>query len=285
MQNRDRGLWAAVQATRVRPWRSRRLCQDKAHARRVGQTRHHCRFENSAAARNVGSARRVAGKAQRRKETTRNGSVCLLAAAFPCQPALVPSTGLGLSAAPMRTAGEGKYSPLTLVNNLPIQKITGRDNLDADPASLRQHEFVAGHQRHIRRRALSATNFRSSGSSITVKAAGSTGSVNSPSSRKRSATRPPIEPRDPSQDHLGFAPGRLVPDQPEAPFADAFKDARGGAFRVEERGHEHVGIDHDAFHAPSASAILIRQTPVNSQKGRPPWPSITKSATGSPTSR
>jgi hypothetical protein len=91
MQSRDGGLWAAEPATRVRSWTSLALHQDKAHARQAGRPGHRSRFGNPAAVMNVVPARRVAGKEQRRKEPTRNDSGCLFVAAFPCQPALVPS--------------------------------------------------------------------------------------------------------------------------------------------------------------------------------------------------
>ena len=91
MQNRDGGLWAAEPATRARPWTSRASRQDKAHARRAGRPGHHCRFGKPAAARNVVPARRVAGKARRRKETTRIDPGRSFAVAFPYQPALVTS--------------------------------------------------------------------------------------------------------------------------------------------------------------------------------------------------
>jgi hypothetical protein len=91
MQNRD-DVRTDEPATRVRPWRSRASRQDKGHARPIARSDPRCRFGNPAAARNVVPARGVAGKTQRRKEPTRNGSGCLFAAAFPCQPALVPSS-------------------------------------------------------------------------------------------------------------------------------------------------------------------------------------------------
>src|SRR5437667_11010908 len=71
----------------------------------------------------------------------------------------------------------------------------------------------------------------------------------------------PVEAWNPSYDDLGLAPGRLVPDQPKSSLADTFKDARRRAFRVEARRHRYVRIDHDAFHAPSASALLLWKLP------------------------
>ena len=47
----------------------------------------------------------------------------------------------------------------------------------------------------------------------------------------------------------------------KSPLADTFKDARRRAFRVEARRHKYVCIDHDVFHAPSASAILLWKLP------------------------
>ena len=88
MQNRG-DLRTAEPATRVRPWRSRASRQDKGHARPIGWTDPRCWFGNPAA-RNVVPARRVAGKARRPKEPTRNDPGCLFAG-FPCQLALVPS--------------------------------------------------------------------------------------------------------------------------------------------------------------------------------------------------
>ena len=88
MQNRG-DLRRAEPATRVRPWRSRASRQDKGHARPIGWTDPRCWFGNPAA-RNVVPARRVAGKARRPKEPTRNDPGCLFAG-FPCQLALVPS--------------------------------------------------------------------------------------------------------------------------------------------------------------------------------------------------
>ena len=122
MQNRDGGLWAAERATRARPWRSRSSRQDKAHARRAGRPGHRCRFGKPAAARNVVPARRVAGKARRRKEPTRNDSGCLFAA-FPCQPVLVPSNR-------PRSFGGTNEGPLSRRllrrNRRPLQEAQGR---------------------------------------------------------------------------------------------------------------------------------------------------------------
>ena len=69
-------------------------------------------------------------------------------------------------------------------------------------------------------------------------------------------------------DDLGLAPGRLVPDQPKSSLADTFKDARCRAFRVKARRHKYVRIDHDAFHAPSASAIPLRKLPPQNVRSR-----------------
>ncbi len=131
MQNRDGGLWPAEPATRVCPWTSRASRQDKAHARQAGPPGHRCRFGNPAAVMNVVPARRVAGRAQRRKEPTRNGSGCLFAATFPCQPALVPSNR------PRSFSGthEGPL-PGTLLqrNRRPLQEEQVRQQLLAAPA-------------------------------------------------------------------------------------------------------------------------------------------------------
>src|SRR5205823_14422683 len=116
--------------------------------------------------------------------------------------------------------------PLGLSSRLSCQKLTRRDNLDADLAPLRQHEFIAGHQRHIRR-----CGQRREFPIVGVGNRGESGGINRP---RKLVLRPkeagdllPIEVRDPPQDHLGLRPRRLVPDQPEAPFADALEDARG----------------------------------------------------------
>src|SRR5580704_6676015 len=156
--------------------------------------------------------------------------------------------------------------PLGSHLSLSCQKITRRDNLDADLVPLRQHELVTGHRRRLGRCAQ-----RREFSIVGISDHDEIGGVDRPGKllleSKEVGDLLPIEARDPAQDHLGLRPGRVVPDQPVAPFADALEDARGGASRVEERRYEYVGIDHDAFHEPSASAILLWETPVNSQKG------------------
>src|SRR5271156_2238188 len=127
--------------------------------------------------------------------------------------------------------------PLRPLFRLSCQKITRRNNLDADPASLRQHELIAGRQRYVRRCAQ-----RREFSVVGVDDHGENGGVDRPRKillrPKEIGDRRPIKARDAPQDHLGLAPGRLVPDQPEARFADAFKNARGGAYRVETRRHK-----------------------------------------------
>src|ERR1700731_718713 len=113
--------------------------------------------------------------------------------------------------------------PAAPLFSLWCQKITRRDNLAADPASLRQHEFVVGHQRHVRRCAQ-----RRKFSIIGVGDLRESGGIDRPRKLplwpKKVGDLLPIEAWDAPQDHLGLGPGGLVPDQPEAPFADAFED-------------------------------------------------------------
>jgi hypothetical protein len=75
--------------------------------------------------------------------------------------------------------------------------------------------------------ALSATNFRSSRSAIMTKASGSTGPINSPSGRNRSATLAQSRPGNPVQDCLGLTSGRLVPDQEKMSRPNGHENARG----------------------------------------------------------
>src|ERR1700730_16733933 len=109
--------------------------------------------------------------------------------------------------------------PLRPSSAFSCQKITRRDNLDADPAQLRQDEFVAGHQRRVPRGAQ-----RREFSIIGVSDHGEGGWIDRPGKlvlgAKEVGDLLPIEARDPPQDRLGLVAGRLVPDQPEPPFAD-----------------------------------------------------------------
>src|SRR4051794_35845117 len=87
--------------------------------------------------------------------------------------------------------------------SLSCQNITRRDNLDADPASLRQHESVAGHQRHVRRCAQ-----RREFSIIGVWDHGESGGIDRPRKLslwpKKVGDLLPIEAWDAPQDHLGL---------------------------------------------------------------------------------
>ena len=83
LRNRDGGLWGAEPEVQVRLRTSRSSRQGKAHARRAGAPGHCCRLRNPAAPRTVVPAQRVAGKAQRRKEATRNDPGGSFAGVFP----------------------------------------------------------------------------------------------------------------------------------------------------------------------------------------------------------
>jgi hypothetical protein len=116
--------------------------------------------------------------------------------------------------------------------------------------------------------ALSAANFRSSGSEIAVNASRSTGLANSASGWKRSAML--------AQSRRGIRRTMISVSRRVGSFqisrnrpSRTPSETRAAAlFELKPGRHKYVRIDHDAFHAPSAAILPWKLPPQIARRAR-----------------